>query len=94
MLASGCHEVYDENVREHTTCRSCGRTIAPDYRFCPYCGTERVRSYEFRQLLDQSFDGMDHESQAYTMQWLIRLEERVLALENDLDTFLSPTHRQ
>jgi hypothetical protein len=37
---------------------------------------------------------MDRESQAYTMQWLIRLEERVLALEDDLDTFLSPTQRQ
>ena len=93
MLASSFRGGYDENVRDHTSCRSCNREIAPDFRFCPYCGTERIRTYEFRQLLDQSFAEMDPASQSFTMQWLVRLEERLLALETDLDTFLSPSQR-
>ena len=76
-------------MRELTTCRSCRRYIATDFRFCPYCGTERIRNYEFRQLLDQSFDRMDGAAQSYTMGWLARLEEQILTLETDLDAFLS-----
>lgn len=78
-------------MRELTVCRSCRRYVAPDFRFCPYCGTERIRNYEFRQLLDQSFDEMDGAAQSYTMRWLSRLEEQILTLETDLDTFLSPS---
>ncbi|MEE8441828.1 MAG: hypothetical protein V3S41_08915 [Spirochaetia bacterium] len=76
-------------MREFTTCRSCHRNIAADFRFCPYCGTERIRNYQFRRLLDQSFSDMDGAAQSYSMQWLNRLEERLLTLETDLDSFLS-----
>ena len=99
MIGSGCSQAivlasvsigrYSENVREFTNCRSCHRNIAPDFRFCPYCGTERTRNYQFRQLLDQSFSEMDGAEQSYSMEWLVRLEERLLSLETDLDSFLS-----
>ena len=89
MLATVTRRDYSENVREFTTCRSCHRSITPDFRFCPYCGTERIRDYQFRQLMDQPFGDMDGAAQSYSMQWLARLEERLLTLETDLDSFLS-----
>jgi hypothetical protein len=79
-------------VRELTSCRSCGRYIASDFRFCPYCGAERVRDYRFKHLLDQAIDEMDVTTQKFTMEWLARLEDRILTLETDLDSFLSPQH--
>jgi len=91
LLATATAESYYENVREYTTCRSCKRSIASDFRFCPYCGSERIRNYEFRQFLDQPFSDMDGESQSFSMQWLARLEEQLLSLETDLDSFLSLT---
>ena len=89
LLATATRGGYSESVREYTTCRSCNRNIAADFRFCPYCGTERIRDYQFRQFLDQSFSDMDGPSQSYSLQWLARLEERLLTLETDLDSFLS-----
>ena len=88
MLATATRRHYSENVREFTTCRSCHRNITPDFRFCPHCGTERIRDYQFKRLLDQSFSDMDGAEQSYSMQWLARLEERLLTLETDLDTFI------
>jgi len=32
---------------------------------------------------------MDGAEQSYSMEWLVRLEERLLSLETDLDSFLS-----
>ncbi|MCK4515333.1 MAG: SDR family NAD(P)-dependent oxidoreductase [Spirochaetaceae bacterium] len=89
LLATATRRHYSKNVREFTTCRSCHRNIAPDFRFCPYCGTERIRQHQFRRLLDQSFSDMDGSAQNFSMQWLVRLEERLLTLETDLDSFLS-----
>ncbi len=39
--------------------------------------------------MDQPFSDMDGAAQSYSMQWLARLEERLLTLETDLDSFLS-----
>jgi len=39
--------------------------------------------------MDQPFGDMDGAAQSYSMQWLARLEERLLTLETDLDSFLS-----
>lgn len=82
-------ERYSEDVRDLTACHSCQRYIAPDYRYCPYCGTERVKHYEFRQLLDEPFDRMERQVQEFSFRRLVRLEERLLVLESDLDTLLN-----
>ena len=82
-------EDYSESVRELTSCRSCHRNIAPDFRYCPYCGEERVRNYEFRQLLDEPFDRMERTVQEYSFQRLIILEGRLLDLETDLENLLA-----
>lgn len=79
---------YTEGVRELTACRACNRYISTDFRYCPYCGHERVRDYEFRQLLDEPFDRMEESVQAYSFEKLCGLEERLSSLESDLDAML------
>lgn len=80
---------YSEDVREYTTCRSCNETIAPDFRYCPHCGTQRIRPYEFRSVMAQSFGSMDHAEQVYSLRRLHRLERQLLTLESDLEGLLS-----
>jgi len=75
-------------VRELTTCHSCNRYIAPDFAFCPYCGAERVRHYEFRQLLDTPFDRMEQSVQEYSLQRLEIIEQQLRVLEVDLEHLL------
>lgn len=75
-------------MRELTTCRSCHRYIAPDFAFCPYCGTARARHYEFRQLLDAPFERMERSVQEYSLYRLELIEKRLCALEGDLEQFL------
>lgn len=75
-------------MRELTVCRSCRRIIAPDFRFCPYCGTERVRHYEFRRLLDEPFARMGRSVQEYSFLRLTRIEAQLESLEIDLDHLL------
>jgi hypothetical protein len=75
-------------VRELTSCQFCNRYIAPDFRYCPYCGAERIRHYEFRQLLDEPFDRMERQVQELSFRRLTSLEERLLLLESDLDTMI------
>jgi hypothetical protein len=76
-------------VRDLVACHSCNRYIASDYRYCPYCGTERVKDYEFRQLLDEPFDRMERQIQEFSFRRLVRIEERLTVLESDLDTLLN-----
>lgn len=76
-------------MRKLTTCRHCGRYIAPDFRFCPYCGTERVRQYEFRHILDTPFERMEKTAQEYSFRKLVRLEEWIASIESDLESMLS-----
>lgn len=71
-------------MREITTCRSCARYIAPDFSYCPYCGTGRVRSYEFRRLLDTPFARMEQEVQEYSLLRLERIERQLEVLDGDL----------
>ena len=76
-------------MRALTICRTCKRYIATDFRFCPYCGTERVKHYEFRQLLDAPIDQMEPGVQEYSFQKLIRLEEWIASIESELESMLS-----
>ncbi|MFW6313378.1 MAG: hypothetical protein ACOC2N_05785 [Spirochaetota bacterium] len=75
-------------MRELTTCHSCNRYIAPDFAFCPYCGAERVRHYEFRQLLDAPFDRMERSVQEYSLRRLEVIEQQLRVLEVDLQHLL------
>lgn len=72
-----------------TTCHVCHRFIAPDFSFCPYCGTERVRHYEFRRLLDDPFERMERSVQEYSMRRLEVIEQQLRVLEIDLETLLA-----
>ncbi|TVQ22252.1 MAG: hypothetical protein EA382_12380 [Spirochaetaceae bacterium] len=72
-------------MRELTACRSCSRYIAPDFRYCPYCGTERVRDYHFRHLLDQPFDRMERAVQEFSFRRLESIEEQLIGLEDELE---------
>ena len=76
-------------MRKLTTCRHCNRYIAPDFRFCPYCGTERVRQYEFRQILDAPFEKLEKPTQEYSYRKLMRLEEWIASIESDLESMIS-----
>lgn len=78
-------------MRELTTCHSCHRYIAPDFAYCPYCGTKRVRQYEFRRLLDTPFDKMERSVQEYSLQRLEIIEQQLRLLEIDLQHFLDGT---
>ncbi|MFW5683603.1 MAG: hypothetical protein ACOC2Y_02735 [Spirochaetota bacterium] len=78
-------------MRELTTCHVCQRFIAPDFAYCPYCGTKRVRSYEFRQLLDAPFDRMERSVQEYSLERLEIIEQQLRRLEFDLQQFLDNT---
>jgi len=49
LECSRCGEIFEEAARppsgsfEKTrlrTCTGCGKEVAPDFRFCPYCGEE------------------------------------------------------
>jgi hypothetical protein len=79
---------YSYLVRELTTCRSCHRFIASDFSYCPYCGLERVRHYEFRRLLDAPFDRMELDVQEYSLRRLEELERQLDVLEIDLQRLL------
>ncbi|MFW5683759.1 MAG: hypothetical protein ACOC1I_02815 [Spirochaetota bacterium] len=75
-------------MRELTTCNHCHRYIAPDFAYCPYCGTERARSYEFRHLLDGPFERMERSVQEYSLHRLETLEHQLSLLEGDLQEFI------
>ena len=83
--------VYSERVRELTTCQACHRYIAPDFAYCPYCGTKRVKHYEFRKLLDAPFDEMERSVQEYSLRRLEVIEQQLQVLEFDLQRFLDGT---
>jgi hypothetical protein len=82
-------------VRELTTCHSCNRYIATDFAYCPYCGAERARHYEFRRLLDAPFSRMERSVQEYSLQRLEILERQLSVLESDLQRLIDrpPTRR-
>jgi len=90
LLASATGEEYSESVREYTTCRSCHKIIAPDFRYCPYCGTQRIRPFAFRSVMDQSFSRMDRAEQVYSLRRLQRIERNLLVLETDIEALLTP----
>jgi hypothetical protein len=71
-------------VRELTTCRHCQRYIAPDFAYCPYCGTRRAKQYEFRKLLETPFDEMERSVQDYSLRRLEIIERQLQVLEVDL----------
>ena len=75
-------------MRALTTCHSCRRLIAPDFSYCPYCGSARVRQYEFRQLLDTPFERMERSVQEYSLSRLESIEEQLAVLESDLQHLL------
>ena len=75
-------------MRELTACPSCNRYIATDFTYCPYCGTRRAKSYEFRKLLDEPFDTMETRVQEYSLRRLESIGERLAMLEVDLDAIL------
>ncbi len=80
-------------MREFTACRHCNRYISPDFRFCPYCGTERVHDYQFKNLLDEPFDEMEREVKEYSVKMLQRLEDRLTGIEGDLEAMLDQRGR-
>jgi hypothetical protein len=88
LIASASCRAYSGSVRELTTCPSCHRYIATDFSYCPYCGSERARNYEFRRLLDEPFDAMEVLVQEYSLRRLESIGERLEMLEVDLDAFL------
>ncbi len=88
LLNSNRQVRYTDGVRELTACRACNRYISTEFRFCPWCGRERVRDYEFRQLLDEPFDRMEQSLQHYSYERLEGLEQRLLVLEADLDQMI------
>ena len=75
-------------MRELTTCHSCRRYIAPDFAYCPYCGAERARHYQFRQLLDAPFERMEQSVQEYSLRRLESIEQQLHTLEVDLERFI------
>ena len=75
-------------MRELTTCHSCRRYVAPDFAYCPYCGAERARNYEFRRLLDTPFGMMERSVQEYSFHRLEMIEQQLRALEVDLQQML------
>jgi hypothetical protein len=48
-----------------------------------------VKDYEFRQLLDEPFDRMERQVQEFSLRRLVRIEERLITLESDLDTLIN-----
>ena len=70
------------------------RPIATVYRFCPYCGVDRVRRYEFRAIARDPSDRVQPTVAERSAERLRRIEERLACLETDLDAFLvrSPRH--
>jgi len=93
-IASARAREYSGRVRDLTTCHSCHRYIATDFAYCPYCGVERARHYEFRRILDAPFDRMEQSVQEYSLRRLEIIEHQLCVLETDLQDLLDRPRRR
>lgn len=70
-------------------CPDCGRSLQPDFNYCPGCGNEIDRTEELKQIIDASFEKLEEVVIGDTILRLDNLYSRLDLIEEDLDLFLS-----
>ena len=69
-------------------CTVCDHQMKSEYRFCPHCGTPVDSREQLRQIIEESFRGLEAVVEGDTMLRLENLSNRLVSMEKELDSFL------
>ena len=70
-------------------CPHCGRLNLEDFLYCPYCGEAVPRGPGLEESLEGPFERITLSVQDGLRSDFAALEERLAALESDMDAFIS-----
>ena len=70
-------------------CSDCGRSLEPDFNFCPGCGSELDKNEDFRRVVDDSFAQLQEVVAGDAMLRLESLSSRLNSIEEELELFLT-----
>jgi len=70
-------------------CPHCGRLNLADFLYCPYCGEPVPRGPGLEESLEEPFERMTSVVRNGLNSDFAALEERLAALESDMDAFLA-----
>jgi uncharacterized OB-fold protein len=75
-------------------CRSCGRTVQPDFAFCPWCGESVTSPEMLSSQLDTVFEQVELKQKEYTVSRIQRMENTLGELELALSRILARPDRR
>ena len=71
------------------TCVSCGNTIDPHYRYCPFCGNRKPPAPPLGKMLDGTFQKIEKVRLKNYLLRLGTLEHTLETLATELDRFVA-----